>query len=137
MYGTRKEITHELKRMFAADEPIALLVWTTESVKSLARSHGITESEATKVLAEIGQMPMHEYQSKGVSFSSVIDALRIVRNAKRSVTVPADLLARLAVFAEMALETESNIAYDDKTDLSQDLVEGLEDLEKVKALLAA
>lgn len=137
MYGTRKEITHELKRMFAADEPIALLVWTTESVKSLACSHGITELEATKVLAVIGQTPMNEYQSKGVSFSSVIDALRNVRNARRPVTVPADVLARLAIFAEMALETESNIAYDDKTDLSQDIVEGLEDLKRIEALLAA
>lgn len=137
MYGTRLEIIRELKRMFSAEEPLAVLVWTTESVMSLAQSHGITESEATKVLARIGDIPMQEYQNQGVSFSSVINVLRLVRNEDRVVEVPADVLERLTVFAGMALEIESGIAQDDKIELLPELVQGFEDLDRVKALLAA
>ncbi|RDL15605.1 DUF1380 family protein [Serratia fonticola] len=137
MYGTRIEITRELKRMFSADEPLAVLIWTTESVTSLAQSHGISESEATKVLARIGDIPMQEYQSHGVSFSSVIDVLRLVRNENRVVEVPADVLARLAGFADIALEIESGIAQDDNDPLLPETIQGYEALDKVKALLAS
>lgn len=137
MYGTRLEITRELKRMFSADEPLAVLVWTTESVKFLVQSHGVTESEATKVLTRIGDIPMQEYQNHGVSFSSVIEVLRLVRNENRVVEVPADVLARLAVLADIALEIECGIAQDDSDPLLPEKIQGYEDLDKVKALLAA
>ncbi|QKJ89339.1 hypothetical protein PMPD1_4441 (plasmid) [Paramixta manurensis] len=81
MYGTRKELTRELKRMFAAAEPLAILVWTADSVSALAEASAITEDEAERVLAEIGAITMDDHQAEGVSVATVRDLLAGIREA--------------------------------------------------------
>jgi len=137
MYGTRKEMTRALNEMFTADEPLALLVWTTESVVAMAESHGITETEACDVLALVGDLPMSEHQRNGVSYQTIMEALTLIRVEKRPVNVPADLLARLIEFAGMALDVERGIAQDDQAPLPHEVVQGLDTLTKVKNLLDA
>lgn len=137
MYGTRKEITHELKRLFAADEPLALLAWTTESVKAMTQSHGITDIEAGSILVSIGNMLMQEYQQKGVSSSTVFDLLTEVRTEGRRVNVPANILKKLALFAEKALEIERCVAQGDRVSLPESVVQGKAALVKLNALLEA
>lgn len=135
MYGTRKEITHELKRLFAADVPLAVFVWTTESVKVLAQSHGITDTEADAVLVRLGNQPVHEYQQNGVSWDTVLDELTAARAERRPVQIPADRLARLVRLAEQAVEIQEGIAQDDREPLSGDVIRGKVDIAHVRAVL--
>lgn len=137
MYGTRKQLTRELKRAFSAGEPLTLLVWTTQSIASLAQSHGITETEAGQVLALLGEIPMREYQQKGVSFDTTIRLLGAIRSKRRPIAVPCDVLAQLVSIAERTVETEKNIAQDDGDPLPEHVITGLKAIRQVQALLAA
>ena len=135
MYGIRKEITHELKRQFAADEIMVVLIWTTESVMALAQSHGITDVEAETVLYRLGRKPMQEYQQQGISCNTVLDELTAVRAEQRPVQIPADRLARLVRLAEQALEIQEGIAHDDREPLSGDVIRGKADIAHTRAVL--
>ncbi|MBN3263006.1 DUF1380 family protein [Pectobacterium brasiliense] len=137
MYGTRKQLTHELKKRFAADEPLALLVWTAESVSALGESHGISETESNRILAAIGEIPMSDYQTKGVSLDTVYALLDSVRAKKRPIGVPADLLTSLLTSAEQWVEMEKHIAQDDNEPLTDVVTLALADVDRVRQLLAA
>lgn len=137
MYGTRKEVTHELKRVFEAGEPLALLVWTTESVKAMAQSHGMTDSEAESVLAHIGTLPMQEYQQKGVSSNTVLACLSEIRAQNRTVVVPADVLSRVVLIAEQALELEKWTAKNDRTPIPNFVYCGFDDVAQIRNVLNA
>ncbi|WP_324724488.1 DUF1380 family protein [Lelliottia sp. JS-SCA-14] len=137
MYGTRKELTRELKDAFVADEPLALLVWTTESIKSWLRAHGITESEAAEVLIGIGNLPMRDHQSDGVSFDTIANLLNGVRSQSRPINVPADVLMPLSESAERALKTIREMETDCELPAS-DYVDGaFADVALLRELLAA
>jgi hypothetical protein len=135
MYGIRKEITHELKRQFAADEVMVVLIWTTESVMALAQSHGITDVEADSVLYRLGKRSMQEYQQYGISCDTVLDELMAFRAEQRPVQIPADRLARLVRLAEQALEIQEGIAQDDREPLPGDVIRGKNDIAHVRAAL--
>ncbi|PVZ84164.1 hypothetical protein C9426_23950 [Serratia sp. S1B] len=134
MYGTQKEICQELNRMFEESELLAIFVWTTESIKEIAYSHVITDEEAERVLGFVGNIPMKKYQD-GVSFQTIMEALSHVRTEMRPLEVPADLLSRLSMYAERALEIESDCADFDRIPISKEIIQGREDLSKVKKLL--
>ncbi|MEQ9883278.1 DUF1380 family protein [Pectobacterium brasiliense] len=137
MYGTRKQLTRELKQMFAADEPLALLVWTEESVEMIGASHGIRDTEAARVLVALGEIPMRDYQTKGVSPDTLYSLLNSVRAKGRPIGVPADLLTSLLTSAEQWLEMEKNIAQDDQAPLTDVVAQALADVDRVRQLLAA
>lgn len=135
MYGDRKEVTHELKRLFAADEFLLVLIWTTESVKALAQSHGITDVEADTVLYRLGKRPMQEYQQYGISCDTVLDELTAVRAEQRPVQISADRLERLLKLAEQAVEIQAGIAQDDHNPVPGEVICGRADIAHVRAAL--
>lgn len=137
MYGSREELCVQLENMFTFDEPLALLVWTVESVKAQLRAHGVTEEEAGEVLNSIGNFEMHDHQSSGVSFDTVVNLLRRSRAARRPVKVPADVLMRLSESAERALKTIREMETDCELPAS-DYVDGaFADVALLRELLAA
>ncbi|EDT1279530.1 DUF1380 family protein [Salmonella enterica] len=93
MYGTRKELNSKLKRMFGNDERFALLVWTKQDVMALAQ--GMTEVEADAILREIGRKGTGEHTGNGISDSTVQALYAGLRAEIPTVSVPADLLARV------------------------------------------
>ncbi|MEQ9971386.1 DUF1380 family protein [Pectobacterium carotovorum] len=137
MYGTRKQLTRELKQMFAADEPLALLVWTEESVKMIGTSHGVSDAEAARLLVAIGEIPMRDYQNKGVSPDTLYSLLNSVREQRQPIAVPANLLVSLLTSAEQWVEMEKNIAQDDAEPLTDVVAQALADVDRVRQLLAA
>lgn len=104
MYGTRKELNSKLKRMFGNDERFALLVWTKQDVMSLTQA--MTEVEADAILREIGRKGMGEHTGDGISDSTVQALYAGLRTEIPTVSVPADLLARVTNIAGRALDTE-------------------------------
>ncbi|WP_231499707.1 DUF1380 family protein [Salmonella enterica] len=93
MYGTRKELNSKLKRMFGNDERFALLIWTKQDVMSLTQA--MTEVEADAILREIGRKGMGEHTGDGISDSTVQALYAGLRTEIPTVSVPADLLARV------------------------------------------
>lgn len=101
MYGTRKELNSKLKRMFGNDERFALLIWTKQDVMSLTQA--MTEVEADAILREIGRKGMGEHTGDGISDSTVQALYAGLRTEIPTVSVPADLLARVTNIAGRAL----------------------------------
>ncbi|EJQ8147160.1 DUF1380 family protein [Salmonella enterica subsp. enterica serovar Newport] len=109
MYGTRKELNSKLKRMFGNDERFALLVWTKQDV--MAQAGAMTEEEAGAILREIGRKGTGEHTRDGISDSTVQALYAGLRTEIPTVSVPADLLARVADIAGRALDTEDAQAW--------------------------
>ncbi|EEB7409441.1 DUF1380 domain-containing protein [Salmonella enterica] len=109
MYGTRKELNKKLKRMFGNDERFALLVWTKQDVMSLAQ--GMTEVEADAILHEIGKTGFGDHAEAGISYRTVQALYAGLRAEIPTVSVPADLLARVTDIAGRALDTEDAQAW--------------------------
>lgn len=108
MYGTRKELNKKLKRVFGNDERFALLVWTKQDVMSLVQ--GMTEVEADAILREIGRTGFGDHAEAGISYRTVQELYAGLREIP-SVSVPADLLARITDIAGRALDTEDAQAW--------------------------
>ncbi|EAX6625823.1 hypothetical protein DKR64_23595 [Salmonella enterica] len=108
MYGTRKELNKKLKRVFGNDERFTLLVWTKQDVMSLAQ--GMTEVEADAILREIGKTGFGDHAEAGISYRTVQELYAGLREMP-SVSVPADLLARITDIAGRALDTEDAQAW--------------------------
>ncbi|ECF0927313.1 DUF1380 domain-containing protein [Salmonella enterica subsp. enterica serovar Coeln] len=109
MYGTRKNLNSKLKRMFGNDERFALLVWTKQDVMALAQ--GMTEVEADAILREIGRKGTGEHTGDGISDSTVQALYAGLQTEIPTVSVPADLLARVTDIAGRALDTEDAQAW--------------------------
>ncbi|HEY2455105.1 MAG TPA: DUF1380 family protein [Scandinavium sp.] len=137
MYGTRKQLTRRLKCAFDANEPLALLVWTTDCVTALCGSLNITEQEAALLLSHIGSLPMSDHQAYGVSFSSASQLLSKIRSKPRPVTVSADTLARLSETAETSLKIISDMEGDGGLPESTLVREGRALVAEMRSLLAA
>lgn len=135
MYGTRKQLTRKLKKMFVAEEMLALHFWTVESVKSLGESHGITETEAETMLTVIGNIAMYEYQRTGIPEDTFNNFLTSIRKEKKLVNVPADLLESVLASAEDGLDIEKNISRDDNEPLQDNVIRAIENVKRVRRLL--
>ncbi|EHL5833488.1 DUF1380 family protein [Salmonella enterica] len=109
MYGTRKELNKKLKRMFGCNERFALLVWTKQDVMALAQ--GMTEVEADAILREIGKTGFGDHAEAGISYRTVQELYAGLRAEIPTVSVPADLLARVTDIAGRALDTEDAQAW--------------------------
>lgn len=114
MYGTREELCIQLENMFTSDEPLTLLVWTSNSVLAACRAQNQypTEEEALVLLKAIGDTHMAVYQIKGVTQASVNDMLTQHReSANRLVSVPAVLLSRVLRNYECELENRIGMTW--------------------------
>ncbi|WP_170914798.1 DUF1380 family protein [Salmonella enterica] len=116
MYGRRIELCQALENMFSPEEPLALLVWTEDSIEEVCafnKEHPVTEEEIRGVLVRIGRTPMNEYQKKGISAASVSDLLACQRaDADRRVEVPVRTLTALVDWAERELTTRESEAWE-------------------------
>lgn len=115
MYGRRIELCLELENMFAPEEPLALLVWTEDSIQEICcfnNESPVTDEESLGVLSLIGRTPMNEYQKQGISAGSVSDLLSRHRaGVDRQVEVPARVLAALVNWTERELIARESEAW--------------------------
>lgn len=109
MYGTRKELNKKLKRVFGNDERFALLVWTKQDV--MEQAGAMTEVEAGAILREIGKTGFGGHTEAGISYRTVQALYAGLRTEIPTVSVPADLLARVTDIAGRALDTEDAQAW--------------------------
>lgn len=66
MYGTRKEINDKLKRAFTNDEPLAVLVWSRETVTDVFDEE-LTDAEVGHLMSRIGAVAFYGHAADGVS----------------------------------------------------------------------
>ncbi|OSK88017.1 DUF1380 family protein [Escherichia coli] len=141
MYGSRIELCQALENMFAPEEPLALLVWTEDSVEEVCafnNEHPVTEEEIRGVLVRIGRMPMNEYQKNGISAASVSDLLACQRaDADRRVEVPVRTLAALVNWAERELTVRESQAWAAGAETPKSISQCSEGIRLLKQLMDA
>lgn len=136
MYGTRITLCHELERMFTPDEPLALLVWTEEGIRSACGNLRPDDDEVSCLLEVIGNTRMDEYRRDGMTDASVTDLLMRHRQAvNRQVTVSAEVLSRVVRSFERELVHQEGLAWEAGSGASERLCQSMADVEKLKALL--
>lgn len=135
MHGTRKEINRMMKRAFACTEKLAVLIWTEQDV--MAQTEDMTVQEAREILSAIGKVGMYDHLEEGVSYYTVQELLAGLRARRRAVTLSADLLERIASTAERALLAHEGTAWDAGKESPASVCDGLADIARVRALLAA
>jgi len=135
MYGTRKEVTRLMKRAFGGGERLALLVWTAQDV--MAQAEDMTAQEADAILCAIGNVGLYDHMEEGISSRTVRELLAGLRAGRATVTLDADLLARVMRTAEQALNAEDGAAWDAGAGTPPTIRDGLADIARVRALLAA
>lgn len=64
MYGTRKEINDKLKRAFTNDEPLAVLVWSRETVTDVFDEE-LTDAEVGHLMSRIGAVAFYGHAAEG------------------------------------------------------------------------
>ena len=135
MYGTRKEVTRLIKRAFGGEEKLALLVWTEQDV--MAQAEDMTVQEADAILCAIGNAGLYDHMEEGISSCTVRELLAGLRSGRETVTLDADLLARVMRTAEHALSAADGAAWDAGAGTPAAVRDGLADIARVRALLAA
>lgn len=138
MYGTREMLCNELESMFTPDEPLTLLIWTGGSVEAFCEEYKPDEEEIQHVLRTIGSIDMAEYQAVGIELGRVQEILVQHREAKnRKVSVPAVILERILSRSEREFRKQDQAAASAGYDTPLSVVRSLEDIDTLKALLAA
>ena len=138
MFGTRNELCLELERMFTSDEPLALIFWTEEGVRAVCQGLSPTDEEIAAVQETIGNMDMKICHRDGVTGQSVQELLvRHREGINRHVCVPVQVLSRLVLDIERELIHQEGLAWVAGGPVPQRISQGLDDVEVLKALLAA
>lgn len=109
MYGTRKELNRNLKRMFGREERIALLIWTKQDVQALVA--GMTPPEADAVLREIGGTGTGDHAEEGISHGTVKEIYAGIRAPAPRLQVSTDELLKLTEITLLALSGEDARAW--------------------------
>ncbi|QEW34553.1 DUF1380 domain-containing protein (plasmid) [Erwinia billingiae] len=135
MYGTRKEINRLMKRAFTREEKLAVLIWTAQDV--MAQAEDMTEQEADAILNAIGNVGLGKHMEEGISVQTVGELLASLRAGSRTVTLDAWLLERVTRTAERALVAEDGAAWDAGAGTPHTVRDALNDITRVRALLAA
>lgn len=134
MFGTRKEISKKLKRAFARDEKMAVLVWTLLDVQAV---ENMTEEEAEAILCSIGNVGMGDHIEEGISESTVKEMLAGLRADISVVEVPSDVLARIVDTAERVLKSDAACAWTLARHNFPGVGDALADIDWIKKRLAA
>lgn len=134
LYGTRKELNKRLKNAFGDTEKFALLVWTREAV--MAQAQGMTEQEADRILALIGETGCGDHTETGISNLTVRELLVDTRIQAAKVSVRADMLTRVILIAQQALTAAENDAREAGRDVPATVVSVLRDVSALKYCLA-
>ena len=111
----RLQLSLKLENMFAADEPLVLLVWTEEGFCTACRDvvQQPDETEIRALMKQVGSTAMTEYRRDGVTNAGICDLLMRHREAvNREVSVPALLLSRVLRCQERDLENMPGQAWE-------------------------
>ncbi|WP_168393719.1 DUF1380 family protein [Erwinia amylovora] len=135
MYGTRKEINEKLKRAFTNNEPLAVLVWSRETVTDVFDEE-LTDAEVDHLMCRIGGVAFYGHAAEGISRHTLGEWLSFHRSA-RTVTVEAELLKKITLIAQRALLSKEGRAWDAGNDCPPEVREGLDNVARVLTLLAA
>lgn len=136
MYGTRKDINEKLKRAFTNSEPLAVLVWSRETVTDVIDEE-LTDAEADRLLCRIGGVAFYGHAAEGISRHTLSEWLWSDRKTIQTVTVDAALLKKITERAQRALLSEEGRAWDAGSDCPPGVREGLDDVARMLTLLAA
>lgn len=136
MYGTRKEINDKLKRAFTNDEPLAVLVWSRETVMDVFDEE-LTDAEVCHLMSRIGAVAFYGHAADGVSRHTLSEWLSYHRAENRTVTVDAELLKKITMTAQRALLSAEGTAWDAGNDCTPSIRESLDDVARVLTMLAA
>jgi len=138
MFGTREELCLELERMFTQDEPLALLIWTEEGVHTACHHDKPTDEEVMLLLETIGSVDMECYREEGVTNKGIREVLMTLREDDgRCISVPASVLERLLKKLERDLIREEGIFWDNGRNTSDQHKHTMNDVQTLKARLAA
>ena len=93
MYGTRKDINEKLKRAFTNSEPLAVPVWSRETVTDVIDEE-LTDAEADRLLCRIGGVAFYGHAAEGISRHTLSEWLWSDRKTIQTVTADAALLKK-------------------------------------------
>ncbi|MEJ5174625.1 DUF1380 family protein [Erwinia sp. MYb416] len=136
MYGTRKEINDKLKRAFTNDEPLAVLVWSRETVTDVFDEE-LTDAEVGHLMSRIGAVAFYGHAADGVSRHTLSEWLSLHRAETRTIMVDAELLKKITLTARNALLSAEGAAWDAGKDCTPAIREGLDDVARVLTMLTA
>ncbi|EOG4766465.1 DUF1380 domain-containing protein [Salmonella enterica subsp. enterica serovar Newport] len=137
MYGTCETLCRLLSEQYPAETPLNLIIWSPVDIEALADGMecAVSDQDIKAVLARLDAIPEEQRLESGVSASAVMDLIGQVKEATRSVMVPADLLETLLTTAEQALWRREWTARDDNHPVPESVARRLADAAKVRALL--
>lgn len=136
MYGTRKEINEKLKRAFTNDEPLAVLVWSRETVTDVI-DEDLTDAEVCHLMSRIGAVAFYGHAADGVSRNTLSEWLSLYRAPTRTVTVDAELLKKITLTAQRAMLSAVGTTWDTDNDCTMAIREGLDDVTRMLTKLSA
>lgn len=135
MYGNRKEICHQLNKLFIGDEPLAVLFWTEASIAEACERFDPTDAEVIAVLEAIGTIPYEDYQAEGIEPSRFQELLLAHRETRmKKVAVPEVLLRVLINHASRDLNFHAELARMDGLEPPFSLIRKQYEVEDVKSL---
>lgn len=103
----------------------------------MAQAEDMTAQEADAILCAIGNAGLYDHMDGGISSCTVRKLLAGLRSGRETVTLDADLLARVMRTAEHALSAADGAAWDAGAGTPAAVRDGLADIARVRALLAA
>lgn len=107
MYGTVNTLCARLTEIYAAAEPLALIVWTTEDVLACLDDDGISEDTAARIVALIAGLDgLHECGVGRDTLICLLENLREEEARQKEITVSAAALERVMALAAEFLRIE-------------------------------
>ncbi|WP_318388872.1 DUF1380 family protein [Enterobacter sp.] len=136
MYGNRKQICHQLNKLFIGDEPLAVLFWTEASIAEACGQFDPTPEEAIAVLQAVGNIPYERYQAEGVDPARFPDLLSAHRETlTKKVAVPEAWLRVLIDHAGNDIQLQTEMAWQSGMATPFSITRSEYQLNELKALL--
>lgn len=132
MFGTAKEISAELFREYHYDEPLAVLIWDTQSLWYALAKYNPTNLDVLAILESIGCMAIDDYQRSGVGQSDIeamMVSIQEARDATPCVTVDAQALETVVSLAALAIDADDPLSKDGE------FIDDMAAIEKVRTAL--
>ncbi|EMH4931894.1 DUF1380 family protein [Serratia marcescens] len=129
MFGTAKEISAELFREYHYDEPLAVLIWDTQSLWYALAKYNPTNLDVLAILESIGCMAIDDYQRSGIGQSDMV-SIQEARDATPCVSVDAQALETVVSLAALAIDA------DDPLSKEGEFIDDMAAIEKVRTALS-
>lgn len=107
MYGTVNALCAKLTENYRPDEPMTLIVWTTEDVLACLDDDSVTEDTAARIVGLIAGLDgVHECGVGTETLICLLENLREEEARRREITVPAAALEKVMALAAEFLRME-------------------------------